>query len=314
MLTNTHAGSLSRPGGRRLAIAAGLASALLGTGPAAFATETAVQVEPSAPAPSVSTPSAATASTAPSRPVRPSISVVGAAEGGLDAGAKASAAPTADAKPEGTAKSALAALARTAPAVTTTTVKVPNVAVGQELKVNDGTWRIEPDSVTYQWLVDGTAIPGATGATFKVTTAQRGSAITVQEIGHRDDDDSIMLSKPVLVDPDIAWRVEVTNNGSQAAVDACSGGLTHFTDDAYQVPSNKAYYAIHRNCGGTNVLGLELADIVVIEGISFQVVDTRDVADETAFWPVEEMPGNVLLQTCYETKGLRRLVSLELVK
>jgi Domain of unknown function (DUF2341) len=63
-------------------------------------------------------------------------------------------------------------------------VKKPRIVgahrVGGKLTVGTGTWSVKPASVTYQWLRDGKAIPGATHPSFKVTPADAGATISVR--------------------------------------------------------------------------------------------------------------------------------------
>ena len=60
-------------------------------------------------------------------------------------------------------------------------------AVGQTLTAAAGSWFPAPTTVTRQWNADGVAIPGATGGTFVVTTAQQGKKITVTETASGTD-------------------------------------------------------------------------------------------------------------------------------
>lgn len=112
------------------------------------------------------------------------------------------------------------------------------------------------------------------------------------------------------VRPEISWQTYVANSGGQAALNACSGGLTRITDRNYQRPQNKAYYALHRECGGTYLLNLEIGDVVAIDEQLYSVREIRDVRDTTGHWPLNEMKGSILLQTCYEASGMRRLATL----
>ncbi|PFG44043.1 hypothetical protein ATJ88_2760 [Isoptericola jiangsuensis] len=66
------------------------------------------------------------------------------------------------------------------------TPKISGTAkVGSTLKVTRGTWTPAPSSFAYRWYADGRAISGATGTSFKVTTAQLGDKITVKVTGKR---------------------------------------------------------------------------------------------------------------------------------
>ncbi|ACZ31542.1 protein of unknown function DUF1535 [Xylanimonas cellulosilytica DSM 15894] len=63
------------------------------------------------------------------------------------------------------------------------TPKISGTArVGSTLTATTGTWSPAP-SFTYQWKANGTNIAGATGRTFKLTTAQQGKTITVTVTG-----------------------------------------------------------------------------------------------------------------------------------
>ncbi|MGN8636656.1 hypothetical protein [Eubacterium pyruvativorans] len=80
------------------------------------------------------------------------------------------------------AKAAVKKTAVTAVALSADNAKDPakEVLVGTKLRA-----AVTPENatVTYQWKADGTAITGATGSTFTVTTAEIGKAITVEATG-----------------------------------------------------------------------------------------------------------------------------------
>ncbi|MGV9313742.1 cell surface protein [Streptomyces sp. NPDC003691] len=57
--------------------------------------------------------------------------------------------------------------------------------VGRVLTAKPGTWSPAPTSYAYQWYANGKAIAGATKATLKPATAQRGKKITVKVIARR---------------------------------------------------------------------------------------------------------------------------------
>ncbi|MBU3976553.1 MAG: leucine-rich repeat domain-containing protein [Actinobacteria bacterium] len=58
-----------------------------------------------------------------------------------------------------------------------------NAVVDSTLTAHAGTWAPTPTSLTCAWLADGVAIDGATDATFVVTAAEAGKAITVEVSG-----------------------------------------------------------------------------------------------------------------------------------
>ncbi|WP_319012158.1 MULTISPECIES: hypothetical protein [Streptomyces] len=72
-----------------------------------------------------------------------------------------------------------------APKATTAPYLTGTVRVGYTLTLNRGTWTPAPTSYAYQWYANGRAISGATGTAFRLTSAQRGQAITVKVTAHR---------------------------------------------------------------------------------------------------------------------------------
>lgn len=58
-------------------------------------------------------------------------------------------------------------------------------AVGYTLTANRGTWSPTPDSFSYQWYRSGTAISGATASTYKLTSYDKGKAMTVRVIARK---------------------------------------------------------------------------------------------------------------------------------
>lgn len=68
-------------------------------------------------------------------------------------------------------------------ALTAATPKVTGTPLtGQTLKASTGTWT-SGTTFTYQWLADGKAISGATKWSFKITSAQKGQALSVTVTG-----------------------------------------------------------------------------------------------------------------------------------
>ncbi|QHC68112.1 choice-of-anchor D domain-containing protein [Rathayibacter sp. VKM Ac-2759] len=57
--------------------------------------------------------------------------------------------------------------------------------VGQKLTANAGTWTPSPVALAYQWKRNGTAISGATAATYTLVAADSGAAITVGVTGSK---------------------------------------------------------------------------------------------------------------------------------
>ncbi|MBB2891712.1 hypothetical protein [Flexivirga oryzae] len=68
----------------------------------------------------------------------------------------------------------------------TPTPKISGTAkVGSTLKAVPGAWKPSPVTLSYQWLRNGTAIKGATGASRKVSLADAGKKITVRVTGRK---------------------------------------------------------------------------------------------------------------------------------
>ncbi|WP_426323971.1 hypothetical protein [Microbacterium sp. E-13] len=71
-----------------------------------------------------------------------------------------------------------------------TQTPVPTISgtakVGSTLTANTGTWSPTPTTFAYQWLRNGTAISGATSATYKLVTADAGKSLTVKVTGSRN--------------------------------------------------------------------------------------------------------------------------------
>src|SRR5690606_6754842 len=59
-------------------------------------------------------------------------------------------------------------------------------AVGPTRRATPGTWCLEDATVSYQWLRDGQTIPGANAATYVISRADRGTAITVRVTASKD--------------------------------------------------------------------------------------------------------------------------------
>ncbi|WP_169747711.1 ExeM/NucH family extracellular endonuclease [Demequina subtropica] len=75
-----------------------------------------------------------------------------------------------------------------------------SATAGSTLRVKRGVWNPGTPTYAYQWYSNGVAIKGATGATYKVTTQDRGKRLTVAVTASRPDYESkTMVSAPVVV-------------------------------------------------------------------------------------------------------------------
>ncbi|MET0303310.1 MAG: hypothetical protein ABW040_04605 [Microbacteriaceae bacterium] len=70
--------------------------------------------------------------------------------------------------------------------------------VGSTLTAKPGTWSPAPVTLKYQWSRGGTAIPGATKATYKLVTADAGAKITVRVTGSRSGYTSVGVTSAAL--------------------------------------------------------------------------------------------------------------------
>jgi hypothetical protein len=91
--------------------------------------------------------------------------------------------------PDATAESAETSAVSAAPPVAFTTTPAPTVTgegtVGEPLTANPGTWAPTPDSFTYQWLVDGVPVAGATTETYSPVEGDLHKTVTVQVTAHK---------------------------------------------------------------------------------------------------------------------------------
>ena len=96
-------------------------------------------------------------------------------------------------------------LTKTSPATTAITTgslagAVPTITgtpkVGSTLTANPGTWSPAPVTLTYQWYRSGTAIIGATAATYTPTAADAAKTLTVRVTGSRTGYTTLTKTSP----------------------------------------------------------------------------------------------------------------------
>jgi hypothetical protein len=73
------------------------------------------------------------------------------------------------------------------------------VVVGQTITGTVTAWSPAPVAMTYQWLRDGVAIPGATGANYTLREADRGKAISMSATGTKAGYGTITMSSAATV-------------------------------------------------------------------------------------------------------------------
>lgn len=114
------------------------------------------------------------------------------------------------------------------------------------------------------------------------------------------------VASSVAAGPDVVWSTHVVNAGGQGAVDACAGGLTLW----HRQIDGKAYYPIHRGCGGAAILTLRTGDIIAIDGARWVVSDVRVVPKGAKEGDLYGMSGEAILQTCYPASANMRAVAI----
>jgi len=106
-----------------------------------------------------------------------------------------------------------------------------------------------------------------------------------------------------------AWTTYVANSGGQEAIDACAGGVTNYGNYG-----QFTYFPIHVHCGGSPILSLSVGSQVRISGGSYDgvytVLSTKDVPKGATTAEFDGMGGSIMLQTCYRSGGMMRLVSI----
>jgi surface antigen len=85
--------------------------------------------------------------------------------------------------------------------------------VGRTLTARPGTWAVEPATVDYQWYAAGTAVPGATSATFTPTEAQVDQPLTVRVTARADGYQPRTAPSPA-TSPVVLGRVAFTTGPS----------------------------------------------------------------------------------------------------
>ena len=103
------------------------------------------------------------------------------------------------------------------------------------------------------------------------------------------------------------FATRIVNEGEQAAIDACEGGLTLMNSVSDYL--GRDYYPIHNECGGAPLLDLMVGHTVYIEGLGeYVVAETQDVMRGDSAAIIAALEGEILLQTCHNSgEGMRVL-------
>ena len=174
-----------------------------------------------------------------------------------------------------TVKKAKAAVKKTA--VTAVALSADNagdpaakVVVGTKLRA-----AVTPENatVTYQWKADGTAIAGATGSTFTVTTAEIGKAITVEATGTGNFEKTAVSAATAKVS---AVTIKNAPSVKKYAVDA--NGKGDYTAQASALNVGDQLKVMFAN---DDLTGADASDAV-----TFQWYRTLDKADQSGSYDV----------------------------
>lgn len=82
-----------------------------------------------------------------------------------------------------------------------------DVRVGGRLSANPGAWGPEPVSLAYQWLMDGSAVSGATGQTWVIPTSAAGRVVSVRVTGTKAGYDSVSRTSATVVVHNVGERL-----------------------------------------------------------------------------------------------------------
>ena len=132
----------------------------------------------------------------------------------------------------------------------------------------------ENATVTYQWKADGTAIAGATGSTFTVTTAEIGKAITVEATGTGTFEKTAVSTATAKVADITVDKFVLSGNakvGETLTVKAQAVSGSSFADIPYSV-DQLATVEWHRVTETTSPNGTPVkTDVVIGTGASYKV-------------------------------------------
>ncbi|RMI07076.1 DUF5011 domain-containing protein [Cellulomonas triticagri] len=97
--------------------------------------------------------------------------------------------------------------------------------VGQPLTADAGTWTPEPTAVAFQWLRDGSAIAGATAATYTPVAADLGTALSARiTVSRAGLPDAVAVTDPVTVGAAVAAPGDGTPVAGGTGGTGSSGG------------------------------------------------------------------------------------------
>lgn len=105
------------------------------------------------------------------------------------------------------------------------------------------------------------------------------------------------------------YTIHISNEGGDVEMDYCASGFTEMIH--YEGLNDKRLLSQHNNCGGDIVLPMELGDHVVIEGDQeYVITELRDTTKQITTAAINDMNGDVLLQSCYYKDNKMKFVAL----
>ena len=105
------------------------------------------------------------------------------------------------------------------------------------------------------------------------------------------------------------YTIKISNRGGDKEMDYCASGFTDMIH--YKGLDDHQLLAQHNKCGGDIILPMELGDHVVIEGDQeYVITELRDTSKTITTAAINDMDGDVLLQTCYWRENRMKFVAL----
>ncbi len=105
------------------------------------------------------------------------------------------------------------------------------------------------------------------------------------------------------------YTVNIANQGGSKEMDYCADGFTEMI--YYEGLEGRTLLSRHNNCGGDIVLPMEVGDHVIIAGDQeYVITELRDTTKETTTAAINNMNGEVILQSCYWHENRMKFVAL----
>ncbi len=173
---------------------------------------------------------------------------------------------------------AVAAAPVSAPANTTAPAVTGTAAVGSVLTTTNGTWTNSPTSYAYAWLRDGTAISGATSATYTVASADEGKSLTCRVTATNTGGSASATSNAVAI-PAAVVAAPVSTGGVVASGTPEVGQTLSTTNGSWTNSPTAYAYQWLRN--GSNITGATSATYVLTSDDAGKTIRSRVTASNS---------------------------------